>query len=590
MDGTRTQADHLSLFSHSKKLPQKCGGWGLKPLSIAAAFAAAALLRTGHSRADVIVDVPSGTTDLTSLGATNNSDVTFTNTTYTPTAFTANTSVAFGSLDDLDTTQALTVTNQSGTATSTMTLGGGSGNIVPGASSSDLIYVPAGANLALNGAVAAGQSTEEMYLNLANAGNFDVAGSLTISDEIIGSAAVTLTGGGTIVYSQTPAGTDNASYTGNTTIAAGTLILAGATNSPNGAFGVSTSTVFFGNSAANVTLQYNATSSTATPNFVVGGSGTDTIINNSGTPTAGNAAVFSSTNTITLENNLVVTNLVAQTAINDNILGFRGVIKQSGGSFGVTVAATNKGCVDFRGNNTFTGGVVIDSGQVSFNLGSTGAPGSITGGPFGEGLLTLGGSASPAAPIILTDASSYTINNTLDVGTVADAGTLTGANTTTIEETGTTTAGTIGGPVVLDNPLILTAVSGIAGGGNGGDRLRIGQGGISGSYNLIINNPNYTLTTLTTRDPISITGNSSPTTWTGNLIVEAGDAAIITPSGANGLNAVAQTTPSNSAPALPSISPAPSAVAGPFLPLSPDSRTITPPQPPASSTTPRPAT
>jgi autotransporter-associated beta strand protein len=510
--------------------------YSLNALSVAASLAAAALSGTMPSRADVVVDVSTGTTDLTSLGATDNSDVTFTNQTYSPTAFTANTSVAFGSLDDLDTTQPLTITNQSSTSTSTITLGGGGGDSVPGSSSSDLIYIPAGASLAINGAAIAGQSTEQMYLNMANAGNFDVAGSLAINAAIIGSAPITIAGGGTVSYGPSPASSanDNANFTGNTTIANGTLILAGATNAPNTAFGASSSTVFFGNSSSNVTLQYNITSSTATPNFIVGGTGVDTIINNSGSPTAGNAAVFSSSNTITLENNLVVSNTIAQSTINDNILSYRGLIKQSGGSYGITVASTNVGCVDFRGNNTFTGNFVIDSGQVSFNLGSTGANGSITGGPFGEGTLILAGVANPSAPVTLTDASSYTINNTLDVGTLADAGT----STVTIEETGTSSAGVIGGPVVLNEPLILTAASGTAGGGNGGDRLRIGAGGITGSYNLILNNPNYTLTGLTTRDPISLTGNSSPTAWTGNLIIEAGDGAIISPSGANGLNSI----------------------------------------------------
>ncbi len=69
MDGTNTQADHVSLFSKSKKLPRKLKNPGLKPLSIAASIAVAALLRSTPSHANVI-DVPNGTTDLTSLSAT----------------------------------------------------------------------------------------------------------------------------------------------------------------------------------------------------------------------------------------------------------------------------------------------------------------------------------------------------------------------------------------------------------------------------------------------------------------------------------------------------------------------------------------
>lgn len=471
------------------------------------------------AQANTELDVVNGQTDLTAAGSytqatapTTASDITFdSGTTYSPTAFTINpNSLSVGTLDDLDGTQSLSITNTNTAVTNVFTLNGGTNSVAPNAG--DLIYVASGGTLAINGT--SGTSTNDLTMTIGAAGNFDIAGTATISTQITDASALTLTGGGTLTFAQVPAVTPDNTLTGGFTISNGTLVLGGATNAPNFELGASGSAVTIGNSASNATLEFISTASGPAQTYTIGGTGTDTIENDAGSPTAGNAAIFAAGQSMTLANNLTVTNLVAESSLNSNILGFRDNILQSGvTNFGITVASSNVGTVDFRGTNTFTGGVTIDGGAVTFNLSTTpNTVGStVTSGPFGTGTVTLGGSPTTAA--LIGDGGSFTEANPIIVGSTSNG------SARTIEEiSASTTAGTFNGPMTLNGDLTLTAVTSTA---VAEDRLRVGGGGITGSNNIIVNNPNTGITT-STLSPIALVGGAIATTWTGNLIINQG--------------------------------------------------------------------
>ncbi|HEX4085732.1 MAG TPA: autotransporter-associated beta strand repeat-containing protein [Chthoniobacteraceae bacterium] len=120
-------------------------------------------------------------------------------TTFTTEAGTLN----FGTLDDTDITQALTI------ADGTITLNSAA-NSVSGANAPDILYVASGANLAMDGGLKANVS-----------GNFDIAGAAMVAGVLSGTGNLTQTGGGTLVLGG--ANTNSGSYT----LTAGTLQLDG---------------------------------------------------------------------------------------------------------------------------------------------------------------------------------------------------------------------------------------------------------------------------------------------------------------------------------------------------------------------------
>ena len=142
------------------------------------------------------------------------------------------TGFSIGSLDDLSTSQAITVTNGNTGTTGGIILNGGdtvSGN------AADLLFVATGATLNVsNIKPATGAVGNTVSINPAVSGNFDVVGTSTISVPI---AAGMLASGGTLAAStstitKTGAGlltlssaTNN--YTGGTIVSAGTLATAG---------------------------------------------------------------------------------------------------------------------------------------------------------------------------------------------------------------------------------------------------------------------------------------------------------------------------------------------------------------------------
>lgn len=196
----------------------------VRRLSAIMAAAALAVPSVGVS-ANSKLDLNNGATDLTSPGSysegtapTTTSDVTFdSGLTYNPTAFTINSSLSIGTLDDLDGTQSLSISNTGGAA-DTLTLNGGA-NSVSG-TAGDLLYVASGGSLNING----GSGSTALGLALGAAGNFDIAGNATISSVLSGANGFTLTGGGTLTL-----GAIN-TYTGTTTLKSGTLVLGGGNN------------------------------------------------------------------------------------------------------------------------------------------------------------------------------------------------------------------------------------------------------------------------------------------------------------------------------------------------------------------------
>jgi fibronectin-binding autotransporter adhesin len=159
-------------------------------------------------------DVVNGQSDLTVSATytggspTTSSDVTFlSGTTYSPTAFTLNTTafnLVIGTLDDLDATQAFAIQNTTSASVSTITLDGGVNSVAPsnGGAAGDLLFVASGGTLAIGG----GSGTLGLALgaatNLGNVGNFDIAGTATISSVISGTGnGFTMTGNGTLTLS-----------------------------------------------------------------------------------------------------------------------------------------------------------------------------------------------------------------------------------------------------------------------------------------------------------------------------------------------------------------------------------------------------
>src|SRR5579862_2450214 len=158
--------------------------------------------------------------------------------------------LVFATLNDLDATQSLVITN-SNAAAGTITLNGGSNSVAPNAA--DLLYVASGGTLTIQNGVGA------LGLVLGASGNLDIAGAANIASVISGANGLTLTGGGTLTLS----GSDV--YTGATTINAGTVNLnfaaagAPATNIINN--GANSSALVMGGGTLKLTGSANATNS-----------------------------------------------------------------------------------------------------------------------------------------------------------------------------------------------------------------------------------------------------------------------------------------------------------------------------------------
>jgi fibronectin-binding autotransporter adhesin len=130
-------------------------------------------------------------------------------------------SQTFGTLDVTNTLgvnspYAITVQDAASANTNTLTLGGGGFSNAVAPSTSDLLYVDAGSTLTVNSSSGLGL----LNIVLGSTGNFDVAGTATISSNISGGYALTKTGAGTLILSPQ---TSTNFYTGGTFINGGVL-------------------------------------------------------------------------------------------------------------------------------------------------------------------------------------------------------------------------------------------------------------------------------------------------------------------------------------------------------------------------------
>lgn len=430
-----------------------------------AASIKAVLAGTSTVIANTTVTVPNGTTDLTSLGATSTNDLTFQSSpNYSPTAFTANTTLSIGTLDDLDGNQTLTISN-TGSSASTLTLNGGTNNSSP-TSTSDLVYVASGGTLSINN----GSSTLNTTVLSGVSGNFDIAGTATIAGAFTSSVAstFTVTGGGILTFSTTNLSTSF----GNFTVASGTL-----SNNNTSALGAGILTLGASSGNASATIVDGANVNLTNPITVASGS-TGTLRLAGGV--AGGNPTF--TGAITLANNLTLGS--SGNSTNGLALGGAGIT----GTGNITVDAglatvtlNNSGSTNFTGNTSVISGTFAISGNVGLGtntlfLGANGGTGNVT---------LLDANTNVYNPINIVSGD----NGVIRIG---------GSNPPN--------AGTLIGAITLNGNLTL---------GNGGTStagVNVGGGGITGAGNITVDagRGNVTL------------NNSSLTTFTGNTSVISG--------------------------------------------------------------------
>ncbi|MGB8354566.1 MAG: hypothetical protein WCD79_11800, partial [Chthoniobacteraceae bacterium] len=337
---------------------------------------------------------------------------------YSTTTFTINgAALNFGTLNDLDTTQSLVISNANATAGS-ITLNTAS-NSVSG-TAGDLLYVKSGANLAIQSGAGI------LTLNLAANGNINNAGTLSISapvsiatgDTIAFTGAGVTTVGGNIAATSGAINVNDAGgsvilsgtnlYTGLTTVTSGTLQLGpgGSINSGNalttnagGVFDINGNAQTLGllnnggivtNSGAGTTLTMG-NGSTGAGSFT----GAMNIIWNQGAAsTAIGGAGFTNTGSLTLNANgagtITLSGAVNNTgAITNSGAGSGGVtIANIGGNVtGVTENSTTSSLTLSGSNSGYAGTTTLTAGRMLFNVsGNTTVLGSgtfaITSGTF----------------------------------------------------------------------------------------------------------------------------------------------------------------------------------------------------------------
>ena len=461
-------------------------------------------------RANTEYDVVSGQSDLTSAGTytvggaaassppTTTSDVTFDNgVAYSPTDFTMNSSLSIGTLDDLDSSDSLTISN-TGSAADVLTLNGGTNSVAPTAS--DLLYVASGGTLTING----GSGSTALGLSLASAGNLDIAGTATISSIITGTKGLALTGGGTLTLSGAN------TFTGGVTITSGTLKVGATTG-----LGAAANTVTVANGG---TLDLNGINLTAHTGVITlngaGPGGTGAALINSGASltnpngvgpiTLGSASTFSSgPNRLDIQGALNAAGF-AFTKIGTGYTAMKGatsnlsVLNVNQGSWevsnatglGVNVASTIDTVapgatidffqapaapylttIDLNGGLLFINGTV---GTVNLN-GSIvlGASSTINGssGPIAIGGIISGtGDLTTAGKVTLSGANTFAGNTTVNGGTTtlsntSGSATSTGNITVATNATLLLNGGTASGNVTLGSGSILsTSTAGTIGG------------------------------------------------------------------------------------------------------------------------------
>lgn len=213
--------------------------------------------------------------------------------------------------------------------------------------------------------------------------------TLNVSSNVSGSAALTVSGGGTVML-----GASN-SYTGSTTINGGT-VQAG----DNNALGTATITLAFG-AASNGKLQVNSRSVSVGS---LSGDATATIENANSSPGA-----------LTINNSGSVT--------------FPGVFQDGSGGGALALNKSGAGTLTLSATNTFSGGTTISAGIIT-----AGANNSL-----GSGTVNINGG------IRLLLANGVTITNAITIGANA------GVAANNLLQVSTGSSATLAGPIIINN-------------------------------------------------------------------------------------------------------------------------------------------
>ncbi len=377
-------------------------------------------------------NVNNGSADLTNAASytptgvpTVASDVTFNAVTYTPAAFTLNSSQTFGSLNDLSST-ALTISNTSSSGTGdTLTLGGTGdlGDGVLGSNSSDLLFVNTGSNLTLTG----GSGVTALGLVLGQSGNFDVSGTATISSAITstGTANLTRTGLGLLTLS---GGINNTGSFTNSGTAPTIYPIVGIAAPPAG------STYINGTVGASVTgIVQNGTSDLVLNNLGSTYNAGITIQNGAVLISVGANALGATTDTVYLGNGSTTSNAT---------LDYAGNIAGSGGANHTFVNPITVGSKTGEGVNvisasdynlTLNGPISLTGGDLTlapFNTGSSTI--TVTGGITGTGNVFVSDVDNKNSNIVTLSGSQINNNGTITFNNAPINGVLaTAANTGT---------------------------------------------------------------------------------------------------------------------------------------------------------------
>ncbi len=380
----------------------------------------------------------------------------------------------------------------------------------------------------IGGNIAINNTTNATATNLAGLTfSTTAAGSNTFTGAISGSGGVNVNNTSTGVTVFNGAGT----YSGGTNILAGTL----RSNNATTPFGSGAITLGATTGTLAATLQTNTSATIANAITVqAGSSGVKTInsSNNSATTWSGlitandnltisnggtgTWAVSNTGNTLAAAKTLTVNdtstaavNLVAWStgagsnitfnATNTGSIALNGVI--SGGASVTTIGGNSTGSINFTQQNTYTGGTTFSTATGSAavpTVDSTGAPGSITSGPFGTGTLTFsGGSIRGGTAADRTIGNAITAAGNMTFVTVAAEKTLNFTAPVTL--TGNRSFATNVGVTVVGKSVTFSGAI-----GDGGSAFGVTQ---TGTGNLVLSGANtYTGNTAATSGLLVVTG------------------------------------------------------------------------------------
>jgi autotransporter-associated beta strand protein len=393
--------------------------------------------------ANTELDVVNGQSDLTSattFGGTTPTaanDITFTAVTYSPAAFTisGNSTVNFGTLNDLSAT-ALTLSNGTASTTATLNLGGGTGDSVSGSASGDLLYVASGGTLTIQ------NGTGILNLALASSGNFDVAGTATISSVISGTGfGITKTGAGTLTLSGTN------TFTGGLTVNAGVVSVGNVVANLGG-----TSPVTLDGATATLKTTNTAASTNTTHTVTIGASGGTINIAGTATASQNSRVIFNTTNALTGSGALTVTGagtLGTATGVNTRFGGAGALVLSSSNNYSGNITLQNGGLIEY-GNATALSPTAtitlgneaefaVNSAVVNQNVTVSGGTNSVLS--FATNAPTFAGNVTMNADLLIGLRNWYTPSsnvNTAQNGTIS--GVISGAGN--LSTAGSTTAST----------------------------------------------------------------------------------------------------------------------------------------------------